>query len=272
LFTWKKLNVISKPTMKKIVLSAFAVCSFLASIAQCNPSDHDFGAVEFGVFPDVESGLASGCLNEPYSQTIYFLVPSDAGALDSAYTGVPITSVTLDAITYNGGMDVSNLGLTLSCNPANCTFNAGGQYCGTVTGIPNQVGDFPVSIDVIVSATFAGFPIPPIPFSFPGYTFSVSDCANPNSIDEVESTFELGAVSPNPANQSARIPFELNSNEKVEFTLVNMVGERVLSKSMAGKRGENTMNLDVAELPAGIYLYTLQSGSKKSTRKLVVQH
>jgi hypothetical protein len=41
---------------------------------------------------------------------------------------------------------------------------------------------------------------------------------------------------------------------------------------MAGKRGENTMNLDVAELSAGIYLYTLQSGNKKSTRKLVVQH
>jgi hypothetical protein len=258
--------------MKKIVLSAFAVCSFLASIAQCNPSDYDFGAVEFGVFPDVESGLASGCLNEPYSQTIYFLVPSDAGALDSAYTGVPITSVTLDAITYNGGMDVSNLGLTLSCNPANCTFNAGGQYCGTVTGIPNQVGDFPVSIDVIVSATFAGFPIPPIPFSFPGYTFSVSDCANPNSIDEVESTFELGAVSPNPANQSARIPFSLNSNEKVDFTMVNMVGERVMSKTFAGKRGENSINIDVAELPSGIYLYTVQSGSKKSTRKLVIQH
>jgi len=271
LFIWKKLNVISKPFMKKIILSAFAFCSFFAATAQCNPSDYDFGDVTYGVFPDVASGLASGCLNEPYTQTIYFLVPSDAGDIDPLYAGVPISSITLVGITYNGGTDVSDLGLELSCNPTNCTFTAGGQFCGTVSGTPNQAGEFPVSIDVTVTATLAGFPLE-LPYSFPGYTFTVSDCANPNSVEEVEASFELGAVSPNPANQSARIPFNLNSNEKVELTVVNMVGERVLSKSMAGKRGENTMNLDVAELPAGIYLYTLQSGNKKSTRKLVVQH
>jgi hypothetical protein len=45
-----------------------------------------------------------------------------------------------------------------------------------------------------------------------------------------------------------------------------------MSKTIVGKRGENTLTLDVADLPAGIYLYTLQSGSKKATRKLVIQH
>lgn len=257
--------------MKKIILSAFVVVSFLAASAQCNPNDWDFGDVEYGVYPDVATGLAAGCLNEPITQTIYFLVPSDAGAIDSTYSGVPISSITLNAISYNGGTDISNLGLELACDPANCTFTAGGQFCGTIAGIPNQVGEFPVSIDVTVTATLAGFPFQ-LPYSFPGYVFVVTDCANPNNVDEVEASFELGAVSPNPANHLARIPFVLNSNEKVELTMVNMVGSRVMSKTIAGKRGENTLTLDIAELPEGIYLYTLQSGSKKATRKLVIQH
>jgi len=257
--------------MKKILLTVSVVFSAFLASAQCTPSDYDFGAVDYGVFPDVASGLASGCLNEPYTQTIYFLVPSDAGAIDSAYAGIPITSITLSGITYNGGTDITNLGLQLACNPSNCTFSAGGQYCGTVSGTPNQVGDFPVSIDVMVTASLAGFPLQ-LPYSFPGYTFTVSDCANPNGVEEVEASFELGAVSPNPANQTARVPYTLSSNEKVEFTMVNMVGERIISKTLGGKRGDNSLTIDVANLPAGIYLYTVQSGSYKSTRKMVVQH
>jgi len=255
--------------MKKILLSTFAIFSFYAAAAQCNPADHDFGDVSYGVYPDVLTGLAGGCLNQAYEQTIYFLVPSDAGDIDPTYAGVPITSITLDAITYNGGTNITDLGLELSCNPSNCTFQAGGQYCGTVSGTPNQVGEFPVSIDVLVMASLAGFPLE-IPYSFEGYTFVVTDCAN--SVDEVEAVFELGAVSPNPANQIARIPFTLGANEKVEFTMVNMVGQRIMSKFVTGKRGENSMSIDTAELPSGIYLYTVQSGSKKSTRKLIIQH
>jgi len=108
--------------MKKILLTVSVVFSAFLASAQCTPSDYDFGAVDYGVFPDVASGLASGCLNEPYTQTIYFLVPSDAGAIDSAYAGIPITSITLSGITYNGGTDITNLGLQLACNPSNCTF------------------------------------------------------------------------------------------------------------------------------------------------------
>jgi hypothetical protein len=259
--------------MKKIILSAFAICSFFAASAQCNPSDWDFGAVEYGVYPDTTVGLAQACLNEQYDETIWFLVPTDPGALDPTFGGfgATIQSITLVGASYNGNVDISNLGLSLECNPTNCTFVGGGQYCGVVSGIPNQAGAFPVSLNVMATISSILGELE-VPFSFPGYVFTVEDCANPNGVEEVQSVFELGAASPNPANNIARVPFTLSSNDKVDFTMVNMVGERIISKSVAGKRGENSLTIDVANLPAGIYLYTIQSGNYKSTRKMVVQH
>jgi hypothetical protein len=160
--------------------------------------------------------------------------------------------------------------LSLSCSAPNCVFNGGSQYCGEITGIPNQVGVFQITILVTVTAsTFLG-PIQ-LPVQFPGYVFNVSSCV-PSSTQENEYAFNLGSVTPNPANQSARIPFELSNNDRVQLSVVNMVGEQLISKSFAGKRGENSISLDLGELPSGIYLYTMQSGSHKSTRKLVIQH
>jgi hypothetical protein len=64
----------------------------------------------------------------------------------------------------------------------------------------------------------------------------------------------------------------LSANETATVRLVNMVGEQVLVKSIQGKRGDNIVTLDVNDLPAGIYLYSVEAGSYKTTRKLVVEH
>jgi hypothetical protein len=256
--------------MKKLLLSVLAIVFSLSLSAQCNPFDYDFGDVQYGVYPDTATGLLPGCLGEPYYQPVYFKVPTSAADAGIPIPGATIISVQLDSIVYGSGQNITNLGLSLACSAPNCQFNGGSQYCGEITGIPNQVGVFPVTILVTVNAsTFLG-PIQ-LPVQFPGYTFNVSSCV-PSNIKEGEFRFNLGSVSPNPANQMARIPFELPNNDRVELSVVNMVGEQLISKSFAGKRGENSITLDLSDVPSGIYLYTMQSGSHKSTRKLVVQH
>ena len=256
--------------MKKLLLSVFAIVFSLSLSAQCSPFDYDFGKVEYGVYPDTATGLLPGCIGQPYSQPVYFKVPTSAADAGIAIPGAQIVSVQLDAIVYDDGQDISDLGLSLSCSAPNCLFNGGAQYCGDITGIPNQVGVFQITILVTVNAsTFLG--AIQLPVQFPGYTFNVSSC-NQVDTEEIEYSFNLGSVNPNPASQSARIPFELPNNDRVQLSVVNMVGEQLISKSFAGKRGENSISLDLGELPSGIYLYTMQSGSHKSTRKLVVQH
>jgi hypothetical protein len=256
--------------MKKLLLSVFAIVFSLSLSAQCSPFDYDFGDVQFGVYPDTATGLLPGCLGEPYYQPVYFKVPTLGSDISPELSGIQIVSVQLNEIVYNDGQNISNLGLSLSCSAPNCLFNGGSQYCGEITGIPNQVGVFQITILVTITAsTFLG--TSQFPFQFPGYVFNVSSC-DPNNTPEIEYAFNLGSVTPNPANQSARIPFELPNNESVQLSVVNMVGEQLINKSFAGKRGENSISLDLADLPSGIYLYTMQSGSHKSTRKLVVQH
>jgi hypothetical protein len=256
--------------MKILLLSVFTILFSLSLSAQCNPYDYDFGDVQYGVYPDTATGLLPGCLGEPYYQPVYFKVPTSAADAGIPIPGAIINSVRLDSIVYGSGQDISNLGLSLSCSAPNCEFNGGSQYCGEITGIPNQEGVFQITILVTVNAsTFLG--AIQLPVQFPGYVFNVSNC-DPIGTQEHESSFSLGSVTPNPANQSARIPFELPNNDRVQLSIVNMVGEELISKSFAGKRGENSITLDLGELPSGIYLYTMQSGSHKSTRKLVVQH
>jgi len=256
--------------MKKLLLSVFAIAFSLLLSAQCSPFDYDFGNVQYGVYPDTATGLLPGCLDQPYYQPVYFKVPTSAADAGIPIPGATIISVQLDSIVYDSGQDISNLGLSLSCSAPSCVFNGGSQYCGEITGIPNQVGVFQITILVTVNAsTFLG-PVQ-LPFQFPGYTFNVSSCL-PSGIQDTEYEFNLGSISPNPANQTARIPFELPNTDRVELSVVNMVGEQLISRSFAGKRGENSISIDVADFPAGIYLYTLQSGTHKSTRKLVIQH
>jgi hypothetical protein len=257
--------------MKKLLLSVFAIVFSLSLNAQCSPFDYDFGDVQYGVYPDTATGLLPGCIGESYYQPVYFKVPTSGSDISPSLIGVQVTSVQLDSIVYNDGQNISNLGLSLSCSAPNCVFNGGSQYCGEITGIPNQIGVFQITIRVTVSGIFPIVGEGQIPLQFPGYVFNVSSC-DPNNTQEIEYSFNLGSVSPNPANQIARIPFELPNNESVQLSVVNMVGEQLINKSFAGKRGENTITLDLADLPSGIYLYTMQSGSHKSTRKLVVQH
>jgi hypothetical protein len=241
--------------------------------ADCDASSHDFGDVEYGVYPDTATGIADGVLNEPYYQVIYIKVPMDGGAISPLFSALTLTQASLLGINYtdaNGNeLPIENLGLTVTCNPANCIFEPGQQYCGIISGTPNQVGTFPIEIQTEIEGTLGlievsnGFP-------FGGYTFTVNATASVSQ--SAEAQISIQPATPNPANNATRINVALSANETATLRLVNMVGEQVLVKSIQGKRGDNIVTLDVNDLPAGIYLYSVEAGTYKTTRKLVVEH
>ena len=76
---------------------------------------------------------------------------------------------------------------------------------------------------------------------------------------------------PNPFNPSTIIDYSIAENSFVSLKVYDILGNEVAElvneyKSM----GEYQIEFNAAELPSGIYLYTLVSGNYISTKKLIL--
>ncbi len=75
-------------------------------------------------------------------------------------------------------------------------------------------------------------------------------------------------VFPNPA-KSGKVTLEMNTNEMAEIRLVNITGKEVLAKKF--EFGENSYQLQLREIPNGIYLLQVKTIDNKSVvKKLLV--
>jgi len=255
--------------MRKLyTLILMGLLSFGAT-AQCDPLAYDFGGALYGVYPDTAIGLTDGVINQPYNQVMYFLIPNDAGLIDPTYAGYNISNVTLESITYNNGLPISNLGLSHACNPANCTFLPNQQKCATLSGTPTQLGVFNIEINVVATALVFGFPVP-VDYAFAGYTLTITD--GTAVIENAAVKFELSNAKPNPANNGFNLNFESPVSEMVKVEVHNLLGGMVYNKSFASKRGFNTLWMDTQDWEEGVYLYSVQNGTSRSTKRVVVQH
>lgn len=260
--------------MKRIFTILFAVMAFQNIIAQCDPMAHDFQGAAFGVYPPDSVGLQQAEVNVPYEQVLYFKIPNDANNIDPTYPvgTADIDSVRLTSITYNNGVSfvpISGLGLSVDCNPTSCMFLPNQQYCGRISGTPNTAGVFPVTINVDAFATVIILGPQVVPYSFPDYVLTVN---GPLSVIEPAGrSFSVAKMYPNPAADAVTIPVSLTSNDKVEVSVMNLVGENVAIKSFNGVRGMNNLPLNLNSFDSGVYLVTVKSGNHSSTQKLVVE-
>ena len=218
--------------MKKIFTFLFATTTSLFAVSQCDPMAHDFQGAAFGVYPPDSIGLQPALPGVPYEQVLYFKIPVDANSIDPTYPSgaADIDSVRLTSITYNNGISfvpINGLGLSVDCNPPSCTFLPNQQYCGRIFGTPNPEGVFPVTINVDAYATTLFGPIV-VPYSFPDYVLTIGTVA---VLEPAGLNFSVAKLYPNPATSTATLPVSLTNNEKVEISMMNLVGENVLTKS-----------------------------------------
>ena len=86
-------------------------------------------------------------------------------------------------------------------------------------------------------------------------------------------SFSLGQSYPNPANQTAIIPFTLNTNQKVTLTIRDLMGRTIETKDLGYMpAGNHQVQISTQELSNGIYTYTLSTGEESATLKMVVNH
>lgn len=91
-------------------------------------------------------------------------------------------------------------------------------------------------------------------------------------INELENKFNL-SVYPNPiANENATLTFELTTNEKVEVTILNQLGQQLKNVFTGNMQpGINTLTIETANLSKGVYFVNTLIGEQKITKKLIVQ-
>jgi hypothetical protein len=81
----------------------------------------------------------------------------------------------------------------------------------------------------------------------------------------------LSGAYPNPANNTVNFNYSLNTENTGTVIIRNLVGSVVKQSVLTGTEGK--LSIVTADLPEGIYFYSLDvDGKSMTTRKLIVQH
>jgi hypothetical protein len=83
--------------------------------------------------------------------------------------------------------------------------------------------------------------------------------------------FSLEDCFPNPAKEKTTIHFKVNSSYHVNVDLFNISGKKV--KGLVDgiyDPGEHMVEVNVADLPPGTYVYQMKTGFYKESKKLVI--
>lgn len=138
----------------------------------------------------------------------------------------------------------------------------------TTTNISGMVVDL-TSVPALQNITS------PVTFRFYGYnseasggTFSIDDVKFDGNIDILNSQsfsqIEGLKVYPNPV-KDGNLYFSTKANQELQVSLFDVVGKQILSETVING------NLNVTNIPAGIYLATVLENNKKSTVKVVIE-
>lgn len=250
--------------MKKITL---LICIFLSgytAFAQCVP---DVTITQPGIYPDSATGLAPGLVGQPYNQVMQIKVPLDTPVV---YLGFTLTA-TIQSIQL---MSFTGLppGITYACNPGTCIFPGGSNGCVLLSGTPNTPGVYNPEAIVKTTASVVLF----------GQTIILTQNDTVNyytivigvtGLSEINpSVLNLGQNYPNPVLSKTMIDFYAPSNGDYQFKLFNLIGKEIQSQWLNVNKGINTIEVNVKDLPPGVYMYSLSGNSATLTRRLVIQH
>lgn len=253
--------------MKKLLLfPAFALLGSMAS-AQCTPNQLYADSV-FGVWPDTTANFSPGVIGQFYSDTLNMIVPSSASAIDPTYPSF----VVVDSIQLAGVLGLPP-GINIQCNSqtsAPCTYLANVLGCGLLEGIPTQTGTFPLTLDVRAYVSVPLLGTQEVPVSFGGYEIVITD--NNTAVVNL-SAAGLSSVRnvPNPFASRTTIEFNASKAGSARIRVFNLVGEEMWGEVIQTKMGVNRVPFDGAQLPAGVYLYKIESGASAYTGRMALQ-
>lgn len=105
-----------------------------------------------------------------------------------------------------------------------------------------------------------------IPAAATTLTYCWDNCTATCAAGLVENAISNVVVSPNPTTDVATVKFDLNNASDAIFTLFDLTGKVVMTKTVAAGVSNE---IEVASINAGTYFYNVKSGDNVATGKLI---
>jgi hypothetical protein len=95
--------------------------------------------------------------------------------------------------------------------------------------------------------------------------------ATPSADAALITEYALHQNYPNPFNPTTAITFDLMNDGLVKLSVYNLMGQEVaqlVNRTM--EQGRHTVMFSASDLPSGVYLYRLQTGTFTAQKKMIL--
>lgn len=166
-----------------------------------------------------------------------------------------------DATSFLIGIDVSDV--YNSPSPGDIGFAHTDEDCGDGT---NLIEIFPTDNGLAFNTIFANWQ----GLNIELFVGVVIDREPATSVRTPNADFSASAF-PNPADDQLNVQFQAPASGSYTTRLVSPNGQTVRTQISSAVRGNTTVRLDVADLPAGIYLFQVEGAAGVETGRVVVR-
>ncbi len=256
--------------LKKLLnLALFSFALSVHSFGQCTPNT---ALTATGYYPDSAQGLPPSYATVAYSTVVQVRTPLDTTV--APFGTIAINYIQLDSVK---GLPA---GFTYATNPSNGKFPGGTNGCILISGTPTVVqetggpksdGKFPIIVYYHSNVTVPVVGVTNQPGTNDYYHITVLPASAAGIVESENDKFNVLPNSPNPASNHTDICYWTpNTDNNIEFRVYNVLGSLVTAKMMHSDKGSNKFTYDTSSLTPGIYLYSLKSGDRTISRRMIV--
>ena len=103
-----------------------------------------------------------------------------------------------------------------------------------------------------------------------GFNLHVLNETDLIGIDEIKEVKHF-SIYPNPSSGRVQLDYQLKAKQTAHIQVINGMGQVVWEQSKLSTVGSNSMQLNLSELPKGMYIVQLNAGFESSYKRIVIQ-
>lgn len=217
--------------------------------------------------------LKPACIEEPYNQSVTINVQP---FITVSGVAIPVSSI---SIPTAGAIQNLPAGLSYSCDPPNCVFNANTLGCMLLYGTPVSSNTAPDTLDLIIGAVVVSPLLGPIPVTFPNNGATPDDhyylilrptgqCTVSGAV-EPAATFGAARALPNPFSGQTSIELQSAQAGNARFEVFDLFGRPLHGETLQLAEGENQFPYDGSLLPDGAYFFSLSNSAGRTVWRMI---